>query len=77
MSGLAARHTGIEDRGVIVPGAWADLVLFDPERVADRATTEDPHALSEGVVKVWVNGGLAWTEGRATSRRAGVVLRRP
>jgi len=45
--------------------------------VADRATTEDPHALSEGVVKVWVNGGLAWTEGRATSRRAGVVLRRP
>lgn len=77
MSGLAARHMGIEDRGVIVPGAWADLVLFDPERVADRATTEDPHALSEGVVKVWVNGGLAWTEGRATSRRAGVVIRRP
>jgi N-acyl-D-amino-acid deacylase len=76
MSALAAQHMGIEDRGVVRPGAWADLVLFDPDKVIDRATTDEPHAVSEGIVAVWVNGGLAWADGRVTQRRGGTVIRR-
>jgi N-acyl-D-amino-acid deacylase len=56
MTGLSAAHMGIDERGTIRPGAYADLVLFDPARVADRATPEDPHAVSEGIEGVWVNG---------------------
>jgi hypothetical protein len=53
---LAADRVGIKDRGRLVPGAYADLVLFDPATVIDRATTSDPHALATGIERVWVNG---------------------
>jgi len=75
MSGLTAQHLGIRDRGVIRPGAWADLVLFDPATVVDRATVEDPTALSEGIVAVWVNGRQVFADGKATGARPGRVLR--
>ena len=76
-SGLAAAHVGLQDRGVIAPGMAADLVLFDPERVRDRATPEEPHALAEGIERVWVNGVGVYEAGRATGRLPGRVLRRP
>lgn len=76
MSGEAAAHMGIADRGVIRPGARADLILFDPATIADRATSEDPSALSVGVSRVWVNGGLVMKDGKATGIRTGEPVRR-
>jgi N-acyl-D-amino-acid deacylase len=75
-SGLAAAHMGIRDRGVIRPGMLADLVLFDAERVLDRATPEAPHALSVGIHRVWVNGESVYEDGRTTGRLPGRVIRR-
>ena len=73
---LAADHVGIEDRGRLVPGAFADLVLFDPATVADRATTDEPHALATGIERVWVNGAVVYEGGRTTGARPGRVVRR-
>lgn len=76
MSGLAAAHMGLAERGVIAPGRYADLVLFDPETIADRATIEDPSALSVGIDKVWVNGRIVFADGEATEVYPGMTLRR-
>ncbi len=73
---LAAEHVGIVDRGVIRPGAFADLVLFDPDRIADRATPDDPNALAEGINRVWVNGHEVYANGRVTGVGEGSVIRR-
>lgn len=76
MTSLAASHLGIRDRGRVAAGQRADLVLFDPATVADRATPAEPHAISTGIAKVWVNGALAYENGRLTGSRAGRVIRR-
>lgn len=76
MSGLAAGHMGFADRGRLAAGQAADLVLFDPQTVGDHATTQAPGALSTGIRAVWVNGELAWEEGRPTGRLPGKVLLR-
>lgn len=76
MSGLAAEHMGFSDRGVIRAGAAADLVLFDPETVADTATPENPKALSVGISRVWVNGVEVFAEGRETGARPGRFIAR-
>ena len=73
---LAAAHMGIRDRGVIRREMKADLVLFDPDTILDRATPEKPHALSVGIEKVWVNGDVVYENGRTTGRRPGKVIRR-
>jgi len=75
-SGLAAAHIGIRDRGVVAPGLRADLVLFDPESVLDRATPEEPHALSAGIERVWVNGEVVYQDAAATGRLPGRAIRR-
>lgn len=76
MTSLAADHTGLTDRGRLVPGAYADLVLFNPDRVIDRATTSDPHALSAGIERVWVNGRTVFADGSPSGLRPGRILRR-
>ena len=76
MTSLAADHAGIAERGRLSPGLYADLVLFDPGKVIDRATTSDPHALSTGIERVWVNGQAVFAEGKATGIRPGRVLLR-
>lgn len=76
MTSLAAANVGIYDRGRIAPGMRADLVLFDASTVIDRATPREPHALSVGIVKVWVNGMLAYDDGKVTGVRAGAGIRR-
>ena len=76
MTGLSAAHIGLSDRGVIRAGAYADLVLLDPETVADRSTWQDPFALSTGIEKVWVNGAVVWDGAKATGAYPGKGLRR-
>lgn len=76
MTGLAAQHMGFEDRGVIRPGASADLVLFDPETVIDHATPQNPSALSTGIHKVWVNGTVVYQNGNKTGAQPGKFISR-
>lgn len=76
MTGFAARKFGLRDRGAIRAGAIADLVLFDPERIIDRGTFEDPKRPPEGIRAVYVNGVKAVDGGKVTAARAGRVLRR-
>jgi N-acyl-D-amino-acid deacylase len=76
MTGLSARHAGINRRGVIGPGAYADLVLLDPVTVSDRATFETPHEPSVGIRAVWVNGVRVWDGAEPTGARPGRPLRR-
>ncbi|MCX7603481.1 MAG: amidohydrolase family protein, partial [Bryobacteraceae bacterium] len=76
MTGLPAQRLGLWDRGLIRPGMQADLVLFDPARIADRATFQQPHQYAEGVAAVWVNGVETLREGKMTGLRGGRALRR-
>ena len=76
MTSLAADHMGFADRGRIAPGMVADLVLFDPETVADRATPEAPHELSVGIQRVLVRGETVFADGAVTDARPGVFLAR-
>ena len=76
MASLPARTFGLADRGVVRQGAAADLVIFDPATVVDRATYEDPEQQSAGIDTVIVNGGVAWRHGADTGERRGRVLRR-
>lgn len=71
-----ASRVGLEDRGVIRPGAIADLVAFDPETIAGQATFEDPDQLAAGVAWTWVGGEAVWHDGEVTGARPGRVLRR-
>jgi len=77
MTGLTARTFGLQDRGVLRAGAFADITLFDPATVDEAATFEKPLALSKGIDTVVVNGLVAWQRGQPTGARSGRVLRRP
>ncbi len=74
MTGLSAASLGVENRGVLKPGMMADLVLFDPSTIADRATMDDPKVESVGIHKVWVNGVLSFDDGKLTRRYAGRIV---
>jgi len=76
-TGAAAAALGLGDRGVLREGYWADLVVFDPGRVADRATYDDPHQYAVGVSTVVVNGEVVVDGGDHTGALPGRVLRRP
>jgi N-acyl-D-amino-acid deacylase len=75
MTSLPARTFSLKDRGLIRPEMAADLVLFDPARVEDKATFPDPHQYSEGFDMVIVNGKIAVENGKLTEVRAGKVVR--
>jgi N-acyl-D-amino-acid deacylase len=75
MTGLTARHLGFAERGVIREGAIADLVLFDPATVADRATPDAPDLLSTGILGVWVAGQKVYDNGAVTDARPGQVIK--
>ncbi len=77
MTGLAADNVGLEGRGVLRPGAPADLVLFDPETVEDRATFAGPHLTAEGIHGVWVNGTRVYGPDGMTGARPGRPVVRP
>ncbi|MBV1799658.1 amidohydrolase family protein [Siccirubricoccus sp. G192] len=77
MTGRTAALFGMEDRGVLRPGAYADLVLFDPHRVIDRATFEEPTLPAEGIEEVWTNGVPTFRASQGmTGERPGRLIRR-
>lgn len=76
MTSLAAENAGITGRGLLVPGYYADLVLFDPETVKDNATIEDPTALSTGIQYVWVNGKMVYADEKAVPNFSGRFVKR-
>lgn len=76
LSGQPAERLGLRDRGVLRPGARADVVVFDPEAFEERGTTFEPNRLAVGVREVFVNGVPTLRDGRPTGKRAGEVLRR-
>ena len=75
MSSAVATRLAITDRGVLEPGMYADIVIFDPNTIVDRATFEQPKQLSAGVRYVWVNGALVWHDGAHTGAKPGHILR--
>ncbi|HET6565900.1 MAG TPA: D-aminoacylase [Xanthomonadales bacterium] len=76
MSGLSAAHMGITDRGLIVPGMAADLVLFNPDTVLDNATMANPQAPNSGISTVWVNGQVVYENGETSGKLPGMIIRR-
>ena len=76
MTGLAATQFRLVDRGVLRPGAFADIVMFDAATVADRATFETPKIPAAGIDLVVVNGEIVYQDSQTTSARPGRVLRR-
>jgi N-acyl-D-amino-acid deacylase len=77
MTSQAAIRVGLTDRGLVRPGLMADLVVFDPATVADRATFEQPNRYSVGIRHVLVNGRAVVADGAITSERPGRALRGP
>jgi len=76
MTSFPANRLGIKDRGIIAEGYFADLVLFDPDRIRDRSTYEDPRQFPEGIHQVIVNGQLLLENGEIKKIRPGKVLRK-
>ncbi len=72
-----AERLGIEDRGRLAAGHFADVVVFDPARIRDRATFERPHQYSEGVAHVFVNGEQVLADGEPTGATPGRFVRGP
>jgi N-acyl-D-amino-acid deacylase len=77
MTSLPAWRLGLKDRGLIRPGYKADIVLFDPARVIDRSTFQQPQLTAEGINRVFVNGVEVWRGGAVTGNRSGRALRHP
>ena len=67
----------LTDRGVLKQGMWADVVVFDPEKITDKATFENPNQFSVGMEYVLVNGVPVIAEGKMTGALPGKVLRGP
>jgi N-acyl-D-amino-acid deacylase len=77
LTSLPAGNLGIRNRGTLAPGQFADVVVFDPARVQDHATFENPHQYSTGMVHVFVNGAPVLKDGEHTGARPGRVVRGP
>jgi len=77
MTSATARRIGLAERGVLAPGMFADIVVFDPNTVVDNATFEQPHQVSTGVVATYVNGVAVWKSGAHTGAKPGRAVRGP
>ena len=76
MTSLPAGKIGLEGRGIIKEGCWADIVIFAPAAIKDRATFASPHQYPEGISHVIVNGQVVVDQGELTGARPGKVLKR-
>ena len=77
MTSFPANKLGLQDRGLILEGNWADIVIFDPHKVKDTATYEQPYQLPEGIPYVIVNGVIVVQNGKKNNKSPGIVIRRP
>lgn len=77
MTSFPAQRLGLKDRGLIIEGNWADLVILDPNKVRDTATFEDPYQLPEGIPHVIVNGVIVIENGNKNRKAPGRVIRKP
>lgn len=77
MTSLPAQRVGLKNRGILKEGFFADVVVFDPATVTDKATFESPHQYSEGIELVLVNGLPVWENNKFTGNLPGRVLRGP
>jgi N-acyl-D-amino-acid deacylase len=77
MTGLPAANLKLDQRGLLDPGYYADVVIFDPETVTDNATFEEPHQLASGMVHVFVNGGQVLEDGEHTGAKPGRFVKGP
>jgi len=75
MTGLTARNFGLKDRGLLQPGCWADITIFDAGEIGDAASFDLPMQQARGIDSVIVNGIEVWREGRSTGTRPGRLLR--
>jgi N-acyl-D-aspartate/D-glutamate deacylase len=76
MTSLPAAAFGIQDRGVLREGLAADITVFDPDKIIDKATYDNPHQYPEGISYVIVNGEVVVENGKHTGIRSGKVLKR-
>jgi N-acyl-D-amino-acid deacylase len=76
MTSQPAQKLGLQDRGLLKEGMYADIVVFNPEAVADKATFTDPHKYPDGISYVIVNGKIVIEKGRHTGALPGKVLRK-
>jgi N-acyl-D-aspartate/D-glutamate deacylase len=74
MTSSVADRLGLRDRGLLHAGCYADVVVFDPAAIIDRATFADPHQLSVGVRDVWVNGQRVLQDGEHTGAKPGMMV---
>ena len=74
MTALPAQRFNIKDRGQIKEGMAADILVFDPEKIQDKATFEKPHAYSEGIDLVIINGRIVMKDNKMTGVKSGVIL---
>src|SRR5262249_32790084 len=77
LTGLPAANLGLDRRGLLKEGYYADVVVFDPQTIADQATYEKPHQYSVGVRHVFVNGVQVLKDGEHTGAKPGRALRGP
>ena len=77
LTSLPAGNLRIRDRGQLTTGYFADVVAFDPAKIQDHATYEDPHQYATGIVHVWVNGTQVLRDGEHTGATPGRVVRGP
>jgi N-acyl-D-amino-acid deacylase len=77
LTNLAATNLHIKQRGQLTPGYFADIVVFDPAKVKDLATYENPHQYAEGMLHVWVNGTQVLKNGQHTNAKPGRFVKGP
>ncbi|TFG08614.1 MAG: D-aminoacylase [Promethearchaeota archaeon] len=77
MTSFPAQKLGLKDRGLLREGMWADIVIFNPTKIIDKATYENPHQFPEGIPHVIVNGVLVVEDNKQSRKRPGKILRRP
>ena len=77
MTSSVTRRLSIRDRGLLQEGLFADIAVFNPDTIIDRATYDDPNQLSVGVEHVFVNGVAVVKDGKVTGAKPGVALRGP